>query len=186
MRAFVAGLLTAAAFFPALALSRDLPRDLFDTARPVSGATPFPDYDPYRLHQLYDKRHEVQLQMFDVINEAAVRRDKKMKQMLDLFASDLGYIPSLAAAHYKYVFGDTAQLDWLLAEDVKNGLGRDSLTLIVFGYMDEWDKTIRRFKEHEKVADGASAEVLHEAIEIRKRLYGAERFEKALEVCYDK
>ncbi len=133
----------------------------------------------FGFHQLYDKRHEVQLQMFDVINEAAVRRDKKMKQMLDLFASDLGYIPSLAAAHYKYVFGDTAQLDWLLAEDVKNGLGRDSLTLIVFGYMDEWDKTIRRFKEHEKVADGASAEVLHEAIEIRKRLYGAERFEKA-------
>jgi hypothetical protein len=179
MRASVAVLLAGAALLPALALSRELPRDLFDTARPVSGATPFPDYDPFRLHQLYDKRHEVQLQMFDVINEAAVRRDKRMKQMLDLFASDLGYIPSLAAAHYKYVFGDTAQLDWLLAEDAKHGLGRDSLILIVLGYIDEWDKSIRRFKEHEKVADGTAAEILHDAIEIRKRLYGAERFEKA-------
>lgn len=45
--------------------------------------------------------------------------------------------------------------------------------------MDEWDRTIRRFKEHEKVADGAAGEVLHDAIRIRKQIYGADRFEAA-------
>jgi hypothetical protein len=51
--------------------------------------------------------------------------------------------------------------------------------MIVFGYMDEWDRTILRFKEHEKVADGAAAEVLHNGMEIRKRIYGADRFDRA-------
>jgi hypothetical protein len=74
----------------------DYPRDIFDTSQPVSGATPFPNYDPYRLNQLYDKRHEVQLQMFDVINEAALRHDKTLKQALDLFGSDLGFFGSSA------------------------------------------------------------------------------------------
>jgi hypothetical protein len=162
-----------------LAQIRDYPRDLFDTARPVTGATPFPDYDPNRVGELYRKRHEVELQMFDAINEAALRRDKRFEYDLKLYGNGLGYIPSLAVAHYKYVFGDKSQLDWLLAEDAKHGFGRDSLILTVFGYMDEWDKTIRRFRQHDRVADGAAAEVLHDAIETRKRIYGADRFEKA-------
>jgi len=163
----------------ALAQHHDYPRELFNTAQPVSGATPFPNYDPYRVSELFNKRHEIELQMFDVINEAALRRDPKMKGDIELYGKDLGYIPSLAAAHYKYVFGDKSQLDWLLAEDAKHGFGRDSLILIVFGYIDEWSKTIRRFKQHDKVADGAAAEVLHEAMEIRKRIYGPDRFKKA-------
>ena len=117
--------------------------------------------------------------MFEVINEAALRRDPKLKRAIDLYGRHLGYIPLLAVAHYKYVFGDKSQLDWLLAEDAKHGFGRNSLILIVYGYMDEWHKTIRRFDEHDKVADGAAAEILHEAIEIRKRIYGADRFQKA-------
>jgi hypothetical protein len=185
MRVFVGILLATTAL--ANAQLRDYPRDLFNTAQPVSGTTPLPNYDPYRLHQLYDKRHEIQLQMFDIINEAALRRDKKMKQMLDLFASDLGYIPSLAAAHYKWVFGDRAQLNWLLAEDRKHGFGADSLTILVFAYMDEWDKTIRALKERDAYLrqgeGGATSELLAQAIEIRKRLYGTERFEKAWEAA---
>ena len=183
MHALVVVLLAVAALDSANAQLRDYPRDLFDTPQPVSGATPFPNYDPYRLNQLYDKRHEVQLQMFDVINEAALRHDKRLKQTLDLYGSDLGYIPSLAAAHYKWVFGDKSQLDWLLAEDRKHGFGADSLTILVFAYMDEWDKTIRALKERDaylrKGEGGATDEILHRAIEIRKRLYGADRFEKA-------
>jgi hypothetical protein len=159
------------------------PRNLFNTGRPVSGTTPFPDYDPYRLDQLYGKRHEIELQMFDVINEAALRRDPKLKRAIDLYGKDLGSIPSLAVAHYKWVFGDKSQLDWLLAEDKRRGIGRDSLVLIVFGYMDEWDKTIRWLKENEEFNDrheggGAAGETVARAIEIRKRIYGAERFEK--------
>ena len=175
--------LAVAAMGSANAQILDYPRDIFDTPQPVSGATPFPNYDPYRLNQLYDKRHEVQLQMFDVINEAALRRDKTLKQALDLFGSDLDYIPSLAAAHYKWVFGDKSQLDWLIAEDRKHGFGADSLTILVFAYMDEWDKTIRALKARgaylRKGEGGATDEILYRAIEIRKRLYGAQRFEKA-------
>jgi len=168
----------------AAAQNRDYPRDLFNTAQPVSGATPFPDYDPYRLDQLYGKRHEVELQMLDVINEAAVRHDPKLKRALDLYSKDLGYVPLLAVAHYKWAFGDKKQLDWLLAEDEKRGIGRDSLIITVFGYMDEWDKTIRWLKQNEEFNNkheggGASGEVVAQAIEIRKRLYGADRFEKA-------
>jgi hypothetical protein len=168
----------------AVAQDRDYPRDLFNTAQPVSGATPFPDYDPSRLDQLYGKRHEIELQMFDIINEAAVRHDPKLKRALDLYGKDLGYVPLLAVAHYKWVFGDKKQLDWLLAEDKKRGIGRDSLIITVFGYMDEWDKTIRWFKQNEEFNNkheggGASGEVVARAIEIRKRLYGADRFEKA-------
>ncbi|MEO7932459.1 MAG: hypothetical protein ABIT76_04795 [Chthoniobacterales bacterium] len=166
------------------AQQRDYPRDLFGTAQPVTGATPFPDYDPLRLNQLYSKRHEIELQMFDIINEAAVRHDPKLKQSLDLYEKTLGYVPLLAVAHYKYVFGDKSQLDWLLAEDKKRGIGRDSLIITVFGYMDEWDKTIRWMKQNVEYNDqyeggGASGEVVAQAIEIRKRLYGAKRFEKA-------
>jgi len=102
---------------------RDYPRDLFNTAQPVSGSTPLPNYDPYRLDQLYEKRHEKQLQMFDLINEAALRHDKRLMRALDLYGPDLGPIPSLAAAHYKWVFGDKSQLDWLLAKDQKRGFG---------------------------------------------------------------
>jgi hypothetical protein len=175
---------TAICLTPLVAQERDYPRDLFNTARPVSGATPFPDYDPYRLNQLYAKRHEVQLQMFDLINEAALRRDPKIKQALDLYGKDLGYIPLLAVAHYKWVFGDKSQLDWLLAEDKKRGVGRDSLILTVFGYIDEWEKTIRWLKQNDEYNErheggGASGLVVANAIEIRKRIYGVERFEKA-------
>jgi hypothetical protein len=183
MRAPLVIALAVAAVGSANAQILDYPRDIFDTPQPVSGATPFPTYDPYRLNQLYDKRHEVQLQMFDVINEAALRHDKTLKQALDLFGSDLGYVPSLAAAHYKWVFGDKSQLDWLIAEDRKHGFGADSLTILVFAYMDEWDKTIRALKVRDaylrKGEGGATDEILYRAIEIRKRLYGAERFEKA-------
>jgi hypothetical protein len=140
-----------------LVQQHDWPRDLFNTGQPVSGTTPFPDYDPYRLDELFRKRHEIGLQMFDVINEAALRRDRRLKRAIDLYGKDLGYIPLLAVAHYKYVFGDESQLDWLLAEDAKHGFGRDTLILIVYGYTDEWHKTILRFKQHDKVADGAAA-----------------------------
>jgi hypothetical protein len=167
----------------AIAQQPNYPRDLFDTARPVTGATPFPDYDPSRLDQLYSKRQEIELQMFDVINEAAVRHDPRLQRLLDLYGKDLGYVPLLAVAHYKWVFGDKSQLDWLLDQDKKAGLGRDSLVLTVFGYMDEWDKTIRRFKENAeynaKGQGGAGDEVLQNAMDIRKRIYGEKRFEKA-------
>jgi hypothetical protein len=159
-------------------------RNLFNTGELVSGTKPFPNYDPGLVGQLYDKRHEAELQMFDVINEAALRRDKRMKYYIDLYGDSLGYIPLLAVAHYKYAFGDKSQLDWLLAEDKKSGIGRDSLIITVFGYMDEWDKTVRWMKQNEEFNDkheggGASGEVVSQAIEIRKRIYGAERFKKA-------
>ena len=162
---------------------KQLDRNLFNTGATVSGTEPFPDYDPLRLPKLYDKRHEIELQMFDIINEAAVRHDPSMKRWLDLYGDSLGYIPRLAAAHYYWVFGDKSQLDWLLAEDAKGGLGRDSLILTVFGYMDEWDKTIRRLKENEIFNEkheggGAAGEVTAAAIDIRKQLYGKKRFEK--------
>ena len=76
------------------------PRDLFNTGQPVSGTTPFPDYDPYRLNELYRKRHEIELQMFDVINEAALRHDPKLKRSIDLYGKSLGYIP-LLRSHIK-------------------------------------------------------------------------------------
>jgi hypothetical protein len=161
----------------------DYPHDIFNTAQPVSGTTPFPEYDPHRLSGLYGKRHEIELQMFDTINEAALRRDKTLESDLKLYARSLGYIPSLAAAHYKWVFGDKRQLDWLLAEDRKQGDGADSLTIMVFAYMDEWDKTIRALKARDAYLHqgegGATDEILYRAIEIRKRLYGADRFDKA-------
>jgi len=178
-------LLVCLAALPRLApaQSRDYPRDIFNTAQPVSGTTPFPHYDPHRLSDLYGKQHEIELQIFDTINEAALRRDKTLESDLKLYANSLGYIPSLAAAHYKWVFGDKAQLDWLLSEDKKHGYGADSLTIMVFAYMDEWDKTIRALKERDAYLrqgeGGATDEILYRAIEIRKRLYGADRFEKA-------
>jgi hypothetical protein len=166
--------------------AEDYSRDLFNTGAISDGTQPSPSYDPLRLSELYGKRHAIELQMFDLINEAAVRRDKSMKKWLDLYGESLGYIPTLAAAHYKWVFGDKSQLDWLLAEDEKRGLGTDSPVLIVFGYMDEWDRTIRRLKEHEEFNEkheggGAPGAMVARAIEIRKRLYGAERFNKVWE-----
>ena len=52
---------------------RNYPRDIFNTAEPVTGTKPFRSYDPYRPSHLYGKRHEIELQMFDAINEAALR-----------------------------------------------------------------------------------------------------------------
>jgi len=162
---------------------RNYPREIFNTGALVSGTKPFPSYDPLRLNQLSGKRHEIELQMFDTINEAALRRDKKLRQDLDLYGKSLGYIPSLAAAHYRWVFGDKSQLDWLLAEDRKGSLGNDSMTIFVFAYMDEWDKTIRALKRRDaylsKGEGGATSQMLIEALAIRKRLYGKDRFEKA-------
>jgi hypothetical protein len=184
MRALLIPVVLVISVTSGVAQERDYPRDLFNTSQPVTGATPFPDYDPYRLDQLYRQRHETELQMFDVINEAALRRDPKIKRSLDLYGKDLGYVPLLAVAHYKWVFGDKAQLDWLLAEDKKRGLGKDSLIITVFGYMDEWDRTIRWLKQNDEFNEkhaggGASGQVVAEAIKIRKRLYGEERFNKA-------
>ncbi len=171
--------------FAAIAFSqpRDYPRDIFNTGGTVSDTKPFPAYDPYRLSELYGKRHEVELQMFDTINEAALIRDKKLKYGLNLYGKSLGYIPSLAAAHYRWVLGDQSALDWLIKEDKKDGWGADSLTIMVFAYMDEWDKTIRALKQRDaylsKGPGGATDEILDRAIHIRKTLYGADRFEKA-------
>ena len=141
-----AALAISIALLPRLLVAqiRDYPRDIFNTAQPVTGATPSPDYDPHRLSDLYGKRHEIELQMFDIINEAALRRDKTLQYDLKLYAKSLGYIPSLAAAHYKWVFGDKSQLDWLLAEDRNKGFGHDSLTILVFAYMDEWTRRFER------------------------------------------
>ena len=167
----------------ARAQTRDYPRNIFNTGEVVSGTKPFPSYDHLRLMHLYGMRHEIELQMFDTINEAALRRDKKLRRDLDLYGDSIGYIPSLAAAHYKWVFGDKTQLDWLVAQDRKYGFGSDSLTMIVFAYMDEWDRTIRALKQRDAYLSsgegGATSEILFRAIEIRKRLYGADRFEKA-------
>jgi hypothetical protein len=181
MRAIAALFMTVTFASLAQAQQRDYPRDLFRTA---SETKAFPDYDPYRLNQLYGERHETELQMFNIINEAALRRDPKLKPAIKLYGKDLGYIPLLAVAHYKWAFGDKKQLDWLLAEDKRRGIGRDSLILIVFGYMDEWDKTIRWLKQNEEFNEkheggGAAGEVCARAIEIRKGIYGADRFEKA-------
>ena len=122
--------------------------------------------------------------MFDAINEAALRRDPDIKSWLDLHDKDLSYVPRLAAAHYRWVFGDKSQLDYLLAEAKKAGLGRDSLIITVFGYMDEWDQTIRWLKQNEVYNDqfegaGAPGEVLSHALAIRKRIYGEKRFKAA-------
>lgn len=184
MRILLAALFAMLCVDAARAQEREYPRELFNTGGIVSGTTPFPDYDPYRLNKLYSKRHETELQMFDVINEAALRRDPKIKAAIDLYGDGLGYVPLLAVAHYKWVFGDKSQLDWLLAEDKKRGIGRDSLIITVFGYMDEWDKTIRWMKQNQEFNDkhaggGASGEVVSQAIEIRKKIYGADRFKKA-------
>ncbi len=138
-------------------------------------------YDTQRFRRLAREQHEIQLEMFSLINEAAVTRDRDMKYYLDGREKTLGYIPMLAVRHYKYAFGDKSQLDWLLAEDAKSTPGSDSLILIVFGYIDEWEETIKRFKKHDKVADGAGGEVLSEAMEIRKQLYGEARFDEAWE-----
>jgi hypothetical protein len=43
------------------AAQREYPRELFNTAQPVTGATPFANYDPYRLDELYRKRHETEI-----------------------------------------------------------------------------------------------------------------------------
>ena len=73
-------------------------------------------------------------------------------------------------------------IEWLLAQDRKGGWSSDSLTMLVFAYMDEWDQTIRALKERDAYlghGGGATGEILIRAIEIRKRLYGNDRFEKA-------
>src|SRR5207237_52797 len=88
----------------AFAQPSSYPREIFNTGATVSGTKPFDSYDPYRLMHQYDKRHEIELQMFDTINEAALIRDKKLRYDLDLSGKSLGYIPSLAAAHYRWVF----------------------------------------------------------------------------------
>jgi hypothetical protein len=155
-------------------------RALSHTARLITGARRVKSYDPRQLGRLDAQRREIELKMFDLINEAALRRDKRIQSALDYYSASLGgYLPSLAVRHYRYVFGDKSQLDWLLAEDARQGFGNDSLTLIVFGYMDEWDRTIRRFKQHQKVSDGAAGELLHDAMRIRKQIYGVDRFETA-------
>ncbi len=161
-------------------------RNLFNTGLTVSGTQPYPKYDPALLERLLGLPHndEVSLKMFDLINEAALLRDKTIKPQLDRYRDSLGYIPSLALRHYHYALGDTSQLDWLLAEDKKSGIGRDSLILTVFGYMDEWDRTVKWFKENSDFNDrheggGAAGEVLARAIQIRKQIYGADRFEAA-------
>ena len=161
----------------------DYPRDIFNTGARVSGTQPFPDYDPYRLGALNGKRHEIELQIFDTINEAALRRDPKMARQLQTYGKSLGYIPSLAAAHYRWALGDKKQLDWLLKEDKRYGYGGDSLTILIFAYMDEWDKTLRAWKAREKYLSqgegGVTEMILYEAMNIRKQLYGEERFNAA-------
>jgi len=50
---------------------------------------------------LYNERRALDMQMFDAINEAALRRDKSLRPYLDNYGSSLGYIPPLAPAHDK-------------------------------------------------------------------------------------
>jgi hypothetical protein len=144
---------------------------------------PFPDYKPDELSRLYHQQHDLELKIWELINQAAALHDKSLKYDIDLYGNDMGYIPLVAVAHYKWVFGDKSKLDWLLAEDKKWGLGGNTITLATLGYMDEWDRTIKRLKEREaylsKSPGGETSLVLYQAIEMRKRIYGKERFERA-------
>ena len=175
---------------------KDYDRRLFNAGLLVYSTKPTPSYEPRQFDKLCrthlyletrmsdapalrEEHRKVEFRMFDLINEAALRRDKSIGPLLDRYADSLGCIPSLAVRHYRYVFGDASQLNWLIEADTKAGLGRDSLILTVYGYLDEWDKTIVRFKQHDQVADGAAGEVLHEAMAIRKQIYGDARFDAA-------
>ena len=144
---------------------------------PAAGMTS--DYRADQLGRQFHERSNLDRAMFFTLCEAGYRRDPQMAYFVKVYGGALGYLPNLARRYYEYRMGDQAQLAWLLAEFDRRGLGRDSAILFIFAYLDEWEETIIRFKRQQALADGAAGEVLSEAIALRKRLYGNERFDRA-------
>ncbi len=167
----------------ASAQTLNYPKDFFVSPGIDSPEKQSHSYDPLQLGRLSTTHHNLDLEMFDLINEAAYRHDPAFRHGVGLLGDEIGYIPSLAVAYYKWAFGDKSQLDWLLKMDRMYGDGYDNSTITVFGYMDEWDRTIRALKRryvYLSKGEGASTgELVDQAILVRKALYGAERFDRA-------
>jgi len=91
-----------------------------------------------------------------LILRAAAEKDGDFRDLLDRqdLRDDREF--DLALSGYDYAInGNEAALDHILAEDRKLPRGGDHTTIQVMGFLDEWDRTLRAIRTHEKHADGA-------------------------------
>ena len=93
-----------------------------------------------------------------LILRAAAEKDEGFRDLLDRQDLRNNREFDLALSGYDYaVNGSKAALDHILAEDRKLSRGGDHTTIQVMGFLDEWDRTLRVMRTHEKHADGAGS-----------------------------
>jgi len=78
----------------------------------------------------------------------------------------------LAVSAYEYLInGSETSLDHILAALATEPIGADSDTPMILSVLNEWDRTIKAFKKHFHVADGAAAANMDHFHSIRNYLY---------------
>ena len=120
---------------------------------------PLESFDASELRSLANDRdldHAERRRFLWLVLRAAAEKDGSFRHLLDRQDLRDDHEFGLALSGYDYAInGNDAALDHILAEDRKLPRGGDHTTIQVMGFLDEWDRTLRAIRTHEKHADGA-------------------------------
>jgi len=140
------------------------------------------DYDleqkfvPSELRRLakLEKRDFVQNRLlWQMIVHAGLENDSSFRALIgnkELRGSNSSVDLAISAYHYMLDVDEKA-LDHILAFLETERVGADTDTIIVLSAIDEWDRSVRAFKKHFYVIDGAGGENYRGFFNVRSFLY---------------
>ena len=126
-----------------------------------------------RLAKAEEREFDENRRLWQMIVHAGIKKDGSLKALLNdkpLRASDSSV--DLALSAYDYMLNkDERALDHILAFLATESVGADTDTIIILSAINEWDRSIKAFKKHFYVIDGAGGANYRGFLEVRSYLY---------------
>ena len=133
-------------------------------------------FDPAELATLALTPEKDSRRLMWLIVYAGIEKDERFRYLLSRGELKKDRSIALALASYEYALDRNPEPLEFITEVMKEEGGGDTNSLLVIGYMDEWDRTAEAFRNFGG-SDGAAAESKHLFHEKRKFLY-PEKYEK--------
>ena len=134
------------------------------------------EFDPAELRhfaEMEQRDFDANRRLWMLIVRAGLEKDRSIRKLLsnkELRASDTSV--DLALSAYDYMINqDETALDHILAFLATERVGEDTNTIIILSAINEWDRTIKAFKKHFYVVDGAGGANYRGFMAVRRYLY---------------
>lgn len=144
-------------------------------------------FDPeelLRLASLEDRNRSQNRRLMMLILRAGLEADPRFKALVVDEELRTNNSADLALSAYDYALHQNdAALDHILAYLATEPVGADTNTIIILSTLNEWDRSVKAFRKHFYIADGAGAFCYHGFKNVRRYLYPDEfaNHEKAIE-----